>query len=431
MKKGATMQNTTLIAESLLSPEWPGSYFLGEEEVDYVSQVLLARSPFRYYGHDLQHFADKTEALFRERLGRKHALLTNSGTSALAIAMAAADVGPGDEVLVPGYCWVACFSAVVRAGAIPRLVDIDDTFSMDPLDLERKIGPHTKAVLLVHMNGACGDVERIAAICRSHKVTLIEDNAQAAGGSFHGKPLGSFGDMAIFSFQFNKNMTAGEGGLVVCDDDRLSQRAWAVHDQGYARGESGRVTADSFRPTWGYGARISEVAAAILYAQLQKLDDIVTPMRERNHQLYAGLSKIPGVLPRRVIDSSGDTGPFIMLIWPTPEICTEMTRRAIAAGVRNNPQGGGHARMADWGLHLYFKNESLVHKAGLNSAGRPWSDPLNAFAADYRYDQGTLPQMDDLVARTELFCVAPVLTAKTCERIIDIYYRCAQEVGLH
>src|SRR3954469_18029691 len=207
------MTSSVITEETLLPYEWPGSYFIGEEEIEAVDKVLLARSPYRYYGHDLQHYADKVEDFFRQRLGRKHAVLVNSGTGALSVAIAAADVGPGDEVLLPGYLWVACLSAVVRAGGIPVLVDIDDTFTMDPADLERKISPRTKAVLLVHMSGACGDVEKIVEICKRKNVLLIEDTAQGNGASFHGKPLGSFGDMAIFSFQYNKNVTAGEGGL--------------------------------------------------------------------------------------------------------------------------------------------------------------------------------------------------------------------------
>ncbi|MCC7209822.1 MAG: aminotransferase class I/II-fold pyridoxal phosphate-dependent enzyme, partial [Anaerolineae bacterium] len=221
------------VADALLTPEWPGSYVMGEDELQHVANVLTARSPFRFYGHDVQHYADKVEDFFRRYLGREHALLVNSGTAALSIAMAAAEIGPGDEVLVPGYCWVACFSAIVRAGAIPRLVDVDESFTMDPADLERKITPHSRAVLAVHMNGAGADIERIAAICKAHNLLLIEDNAQAAGATFHGKPLGSFGDLAIFSFQYNKNITAGEGGLVVCADDILAKRAYAAHDQGY------------------------------------------------------------------------------------------------------------------------------------------------------------------------------------------------------
>lgn len=424
------MHSTTNIAEALLMPEWPGSYVMGEDDIQHVANVLMARSPFRFYGHDLQHYADKVEDYFRAYLGREHTLLVNSGTAALSIALTAAQIGPGDEVLVPGYCWVACFSAIVRAGAIPRLVEVDESFTMDAADLERKVTPHSKAVLVVHMNGAGADVERIAAICKAHGLLLIEDNAQAVGATFHGKPLGSFGDLAIFSFQYNKNITSGEGGLVVCADDILAKRAYAAHDQGYVRNSAGRIDTEHIQPMWGQGARVSEITAAVLFAQVHKMADIVGPMAARARQIYDGLASIPRLTVRRRLDPQGDSGPFVILIWDTPEICRDMTRLTMEAGVRNSPQGGGHARMTEWGLHLYYENISLVQKAPINSAGRPWSDPLNAFAADYSYAKGALPKLDNLIERTELFTVAPVLSEERCERIIQVYRDCAARLGL-
>ncbi len=423
---------TTPIAteEVLLPYEWPGSYFIGEEEIENVTKVLLARSPYRYYGHDLQHFADKVEDFYRKRLGRKYATLVNSGTGALSVAMAAADVGPGDEVLMPGYFWVACVSAVVRAGGIPRLVEIDDTFTMDPDDLERKISPRTKAVLLVHMSGACGDVERIVEICRKHSVLLIEDTAQANGASFRGKPLGSFGDMAIYSFQYNKNVTAGEGGLVVCDKDELGNRVFAYHDVGYARNAAGRVDPHGPVQSWGQCVHMSELSAALLYAQVQKLDLITGTMRARNQRLYAGLSKIPGAKPRRIIDPAGDSGPFVIMTWPSGEICAKMVELTRAAGVRPGPDGIGNIRMTDWGMHIYYHNISLVEKHGVNSAGRPWSDPLNEWDRDISYAKGALPRMDDLIERSNLITVPPQLSEQTCDRIIEIFHEAAAKVGL-
>jgi dTDP-4-amino-4,6-dideoxygalactose transaminase len=414
----------------LLPYEWPGSYFIDEEVIEAVNQVLLARSPHRFYGHDLQHTADQLEALFKERLGRKHAVLVNSGTGALSTAMLAADVGPGDEVLVPGYHWVACLSAVVRCGAIPRLLEIDDTFTLDLDDLERKINSRTKAVLAVHMSGACGDIERVAAICQRHNVTLIEDVAQANGGSFKGKPLGSFGDLAIFSFQYNKNITAGEGGLVVCDDDLLAERMWAYHDVGYARNAAGRVEMQGRVKSWGQGVRMSEVSAAMLLPQARKLDTITGQMRARNQQLYAGIAAIPGAQPRRILDRAGDSGPFVIITWPSADICRAMVERTRAAGVKPGADGVGNIAMTDWGLHIYYHNVSLVEKRGVNSAGRPWSDPLNTFHTEIHYDKGTLPRMDDLIARSNLITVAPVISSETCSRIIDIFHDTARSLGL-
>ncbi len=424
------MSTEKSMKEPLLPYEWPGSYFIGEEEIDNVNKVLLARSPYRFYGHDLQHYADQVEDYYRQRLGRKNAVLVNSGTGALSTAMMAADVGPGDEVALPGYMWVACLSAIVRAGAIPRLVEIDDTFTMDPADLERKITARTKAVLLIHMSGTSGDVERIAEICRAHKVLLIEDVAQANGASFHGKPLGSFGDLAIFSFQYNKNATSGEGGLVVSDDELLGKRAWAYHDVGYSRNAAGRVDPSGPVQSWGQCVHLSDLSAALLLPQVQKLDQIMSAMRPRQQQLYRGLSQIPGVKPRRVIDPAGDSGAWVIMTWPSAEICQNVVEMTRAEGVRPGPNGIGNVRMPDWGMHVYYTNIRLVEKHGVNSAGRPWSDPLNAFAKDYSYGKGALPRMDDLIERSNLIPVPPVLSEQAADQIIGIFTECAARLGL-
>src|ERR1700751_2410412 len=143
----------TPVRSTPLPWELPGAYFIDDEEKRLVTQVVEARSPFRFYGLDAQGMVDRLQSDWCSTFGHKHALGVNSGSAALHIALCAFGVGPGDEVLVPGYMWVACISAIVRTGAIPRLVDIDESFCMDPVDLERKIGPRSKAVLLVNMSG--------------------------------------------------------------------------------------------------------------------------------------------------------------------------------------------------------------------------------------------------------------------------------------
>ncbi len=420
-KSGAAHLRKT---EPLIPYEWPGSYFLGKEELAAAASVLKARSPFRFYGPDLQGYADRLEKAYCERLGRKHALAVNSGTSALSLAVAALSIGPGDEVLLPGYFWVSCVAAVVRAGAIPRLVDVDDTFCIDPADLERKIDGHTRAVLMVHMSGAPGAIDKVSEICRNHKLPLIEDCAQANGASFHGKPAGSFGDLAIFSFQLNKNITAGEGGLVVCDDENLYRRAWACHDLGYTRNPQGRLDTSSLQ-LWGQGSRYSELLAAVVFTQLKKLDKITAAMRKAKYQLRAKLEGIPGLSFRRILDPKGDSGPFLLLIWKDRETCLRMVERTRAAGVQTGSLGMNNVPMTDWGLHIYYNNLSLVEKRSLSAAGRPWTDPLNAFAANYEYKKGTLPVLDGLIDRSSLLSIPPTLSAKAIDKIAAEFHRAA------
>lgn len=415
-------------SEMLIPYEWPGSYFMGEEELAAVTDVLRARSPFRFYGHDLKRYADRLEQAYCERLGRKYAMAVNSGTAALSVAMASLGLGPGDEVLLPGYMWVSCASAIVRAGAIPRLVDVDDTFCMDPNDLEKKVGPHSRAVLLVHMSGAPGAVGTIAEFCRRHSLYLIEDCAQANGAQFRGKPVGSFGDVAIFSFQLNKNITAGEGGMFVCDDTRFYRRAWACHDLGYPRTPEGRL--DNLDPEcqlWGQGSRYPELLAAVVFAQLPKLDRITENMRRRKYALREKLAAIKGLGFRRVIDPEGDTGPFLIMNWKDRDTCLRVVKKTREAGVQTGALGVNNIPMTEWGLHIYYNNSSLVQKRSLSPAGRPWTDPLNSFAAKYEYGKGALPVLDALLDRSSLLAIPPVLTDQAIERIGAVFQQAALE----
>jgi len=230
--KKLAIQGGEPVRTTPLPLEFPGIHFMDEEEVDAAVRVLRSRSPFRYYGVDLQGEVDAFEAEFASFLGITHCLAVNSGTSALHTALAALGVGPGQEVIVPAYLWVSVASAVVNLGAIPILADIDDTFCMDPACVEATITPRTTGVICVHMSGAPADVKAIRAVARKHGLFLLEDCAQCTGGSIEGQKVGTFGDMAIFSFQMNKNMTSGEGGWLVTNDVRLYHRAVACHDTG-------------------------------------------------------------------------------------------------------------------------------------------------------------------------------------------------------
>ena len=180
---------------------------------------------------------------------------------------------------------------------------------------------------------------------------------------------------------------------------------------------------------WGQGSRMSEIAAAMLVAQERKLDQITGAMRPMNRALYEGLSGIAGVRPRTVLDPDGDSGPFVLLVWPDAETCRRMVTATREAGVRPGPDGANNIPMTDWGLHLYYNNVSLVEKRGVNRAGRPWSDPLNAFAQEYSYGKGTLPRADDLFARTSLIGVPPVTTRETVDQIVATFKQCAADLG--
>ena len=406
--------------------ELPGAHWMGKEEERLVARVARAQSPFRFYGLDPQHMADKLEAEFRKRFGRRHALGVSSATAGLHIALAALGLGPGDEVLLPGYFWVSCVSAIVRLGAIPRLVDVDDTLCMDPEDLKRKITPHSKAVLLVHMSGAPGHVDKIAAIARKHKLPLVEDCAQSIGGSLHGRQTGTFGNIAVFSFQLNKNISSGEGGMIVCDDEHLYKRCFSLHDLGYARNAAGRLdVADARYRLWGVGARMGELPAAMALAQFAKLDRITGAMRKAKWAIRKKLTGIRGLEFRNILDPKGDTGPFLITFDPTPEIADQFTEALRAEGIRGPEGSFACLKMTEWGLHWYFNNTGLAAKTSISPSGWPWTDPANRFAKAYRFGPGALPTCDDLAARGALLTIASCLTSKDIDDIVRAFHKVA------
>lgn len=409
--------------------EFPGANWINEEELKLVDEVIRSHSPFRYYGPDLQHMVDRLEAAFRLKTEVNHALGVNSGTAALHIVLAAFGIGPGDEVLVPGYMWVSCLSAIVRLGAIPVLVDIDNTFCINPEDLKAKISPRSKAILCVHMSGASGHIDQIAAIAAQNKLYLLEDCAQAAGGSFKGKPLGSFGDAAIFSFQLNKNMTSGEGGMIVCKDKSIYQRCFAIHDLGYPRNESGRLdTQNEEFQLWGMGARMSELTGAFALAQLGKLDKIVGSMHQSKWRIRNALSSIKGLEFRDIPSPDGDTGPFLITMYPTPQLCQAFTEELRHCGIKGQPGSLACITMREWGLHWYFNNHSLVNKKSISSEGFPWSHPKNDFSRSIHYNKGTLTHCDYLYDHAALLTIASNLTDEDCDQIITAFRLVSEKI---
>jgi len=406
--------------------EFSGAYFYGKEELENVTQVLKAKSPFRYYGFDLQRMTERFERSFSRYVGSPYVLGVNSGTAALVIALTALDVGPGDEVILPGYLWISTVAAVVRLGAIPVLADIDESYCLDPVDMERKRTERTKAVIMVHMSGTSGRVEAIASFCRKEGIGLIEDVAQAAGAAVGRNKLGSFGDLSIFSFQLNKTMTTGEGGAVCARTRELYERAFAAHDLGYARNEAGRLDLSNLAAaTWGCGSRMSEVTAALALAQLGKLDAICARMRTAKWMLRERLSTIPGLEFRSVADPAGDAGNFLMTRFPSEEDAAFYASALRAEGIVPASGGISNIRMTDWGLHIYYNIPGLVHKLPVSARQSPWTDPRNAASAGICYDRGTLPKCDDLISRTLLLCIPPSLDEPTINDIVESYRKVA------
>ncbi len=286
-----------------------GSEFYDEVELREVQDVLKTRSPFRWYGPGKPAKVLEFEREFARHQQTKYALGVTSGTTALFSAVGALEVGPGDEVILPAWTWYSCYNAVVLAGALPVFAEIDDTLNIDPKDIERKITPRTKVLMAVHLMGGPADMEPVLEIARRRKLRVLEDCAQSVGGSFKGKPLGSMGDIAIYSFQLNKTITAGEGGAVVTSDPVLFERASRFHDLGAIRPPHEQWVGKS-QLAWFVGGqyRMSEFTGAVMGAQLRKLDGIVAASRQRARRVREAISDLPGIQLRRMPDPDGDLG---------------------------------------------------------------------------------------------------------------------------
>lgn len=290
-------------------PGYVAPLYYGHEEEDELLNVLQTGTPFRFWGRGKPEKVATFEERFAAYMGTKFALGVTSGTTALDCAIAALEIGPDDEVIVPAYTWWSDYTCVVQAGALPVFADIDRTFNLDPLDFERKITPRTKAVIAVHLLGGPCDMDPIMKIAKKHGVAVLEDCAQTVGGSYQGKKLGSLGEIGIYSFQINKMISSGEGGAVVTSDPLLYERAVRFHDMGGVR----KVFADRLegircQEFAGENFRMNEFTGAVLKAQLGKLDTMIADMRRNAGAIRDGILDLPGIRMRHQPDPEGDIG---------------------------------------------------------------------------------------------------------------------------
>jgi dTDP-4-amino-4,6-dideoxygalactose transaminase len=410
--------------------EFPGVHYMDSKEVKAAVRLLKSKSLFRYYGLHPRNEVEKLEAELARFIGVKCALAVSSGTGALHTALTALGVGPGQEIIVPAYLWVSILAAVINLGAIPVLADIDHTFCLNAEDVEKKITRRTRGIIVAHMSGAPANVKSLQRIARDRGLFLLEDCAQANGASVAGRRVGTFGDMAIFSFQMNKNMTVGEGGAVVTNDLHLWQRAFAAHDLGYARDKKGRlIFNDPSLCLWGRGYRLDELRGAVLRVQLRKLPRIIRSMHRSKYRIRRALEKFPGVQLRKIADPAGDTGCFLITTYPDAKIARKVNLALRAEGIVTSLQGLSNVVMTDWGLHLYSNNVSLVKKSSTDRRGFPWKLSENA-PLQHDYGKGACPVADSLFERSILIPIPSCLTRRdendiilAFEKVLSVYLR--------
>lgn len=393
--------------QALRAGYW-GTGFYGDEEQQQVKDVLRTRTPFRWYGPETPAKVATFEKEFAARMKTRFALGVTSGTAALQTAVNALGLGPGDEVILPAWTWHSCYCAIVLAGALPVFAEIDESFNIDPADIEHRITPHTKAIMAVHLQGNPCDIDAVMAIARRHKLKVIEDAAQSVGASHRGRPLGSIGDIGIYSLQLNKTITAGEGGAVVTSDPELFERAVRFHDVGMIRPPHQQWIGGEARlnPFVGCNFRMNEFSGGVLLAQLRKLDRIIGAARANARRVYQGLSGIEGVTFRRRSDPDGDIGVGVYLDLKTKDRRDRFMAAMKAENVPASPPSGS----AVLPVQPYIENKVTVHPE--------WPTFRTERGKAIRYGPAACPRTLDILGRFAGVLIDPRYTPEDTADIV-------------
>jgi len=290
----------------------PGFELFGEKEKSEVLDVLESGILMRYGFDNLRngHFKAKDlESEITKRFNVSHSQLASSGTAAISMALAVAGIGAGDEVIIPSFTFVASFEAVLLIGAIPIVVDIDDTLTLDIESVKKSITSKTKAIMPVHMCGSMADMGSLIEISNKHSLILIEDACQAIGGTYNGIPLGTIGDLGCFSFDFVKTVTCGEGGVVVTNNKEFALKLDYFSDHGHDHVGNNRG-AES-HPYIGYNFRISELNSAVGLAQFRRLDEFLEIQKNNYTILRNALQEIDSITFRTVPKGGVESYAFL------------------------------------------------------------------------------------------------------------------------
>lgn len=367
----------------------PGFELFDEHEKQQVAEVMEKGFTFRYNFDGLRNGvwkAREMEQMIQRDLPVKHAHLVSSGTAALTVAMAAAGIGAGDEVIVPPFTFVASVEAIVLAGAIPVFAEIDETLCLSPEGIEAAITPRTKAVNFVHMCGSGGYMDKVRAVCDKHNIILMEDACQATGATYQGRALGTWGQVGTFSFDSVKTVSCGEGGAVITDDTAIYDAAHQYSDHGHDHIGSDRGA--ETHPIMGANYRISEMNAAVGVAQWQKLPRILEIQRRNKKALKSAMAQYTEVSFRDIADEANENAGFLSFMLPT-----EARTREVLAGL----QAAGIPAVFYWYGNNWHYLKNWHH---IQQMKGPAKLPIELIADRPDYSQVKTPKSDAIMSRT-------------------------------
>lgn len=393
-------------AKPLQASYWGPAYY-DENEKQQVADVFAGRNPFRWYGPEPPLKVATFEREFAAKMQTKFALAVTSGTAALQCAVNGLALGPGDEVILPAWTWHSCYAAIVLAGALPVFAEIDESFNIDPSDIEHRITPNTKAIIAVHLQGNPCDLDQVLAVARKHNLRVIEDCAQSVGASYKGRRLGSMGDVGIYSLQLNKTITAGEGGAVVTSDPVLFERAARFHDVGMVRPLHVNLIGEQrLNPFVGTNFRMNEFSGGVLLAQLRKLDRIIGDARANVRRVYDGISDLRGIKMRRLPDAAGEIGVGAYIEFASKQQRDNFMSRMRAEGVAASPPSGS----AVLPVQPYIEKKWTVHPA--------WPTFNSPRGKEIEYGASSCPRTIDILSRFGGVLIDPKWTVRETDRVV-------------
>lgn len=353
----------------------PGAFIIDDIERHEVEEVLESGYLSRYGREDDPRFKRKVITLekeFARKIGVDYCIAVNGGTGALMASLVALGVGPGVEVLVSGYTFVASISAIIAVGGIPVLTEIDESLTMGPADAEKKITERTKVIMPVHMLGYPSDMDKIMEIANKHKIIVLEDCCQALGASYKGKKLGSIGNIGAFSLNVNKTISSGDGGLITTNQKELYERAFGFHDQGHRPLRMGVEIGK--RSLIGINLRMNELTGAFALGQLKKLDLILKLLKEKKEKFREILigGNIKNITFNKINDS-GECNTILTVLFKDKNIAQQVAK---ALGTKTLSKSG-------W--HVYNNMEQIL--SYVNQEGK------------MPFKKNMLPQTDEILAR--------------------------------
>ncbi len=361
-------------------------YRIGQEEIDAVARVINSRELFKATASTYKE-TENLEKELCELLDVDYTVSLTSGTAALTSSLIGMGVGPGDEVIVPAYTYIATAFAVLATGAIPVVAEIDESLMMDAKDVEKKITKNTKVLLPVHMKGYPADMDKIMAVAKKHNLMVLEDACQAVGGSYRGKRLGAIGDAGAFSFNYFKNISAGEGGAMFTNNREIYEKGKIYHDSSAVSFFGNQMKDFTTEVFCGTEFRTNEITSAILRVQLTRLEGILADLRKNKKLLMDAVKDYYDFIPSN--DPEGECSSAVTFKFSSPEEAKEICSKVKGLGIPANVD-----------KHVYCYWDALLAK---NGAAHP---RMNPYYMEENKD-------------------APLFTKDSCKKSIEILSSCA------